>query len=311
MSAFASRWHDCFAGLADAAGQLVHGESHATRARARQAAGLSTCRAVASAAPCRRARPDARRAARRREDRGAGRAGHRLRLARRACSASREGAGLAELALLAILTFASAATIAGAGGLSSPFALLALAPLAEGDLGAARPPRPHRRLGRFRGRACRLQAIIALALDIGAARRDGLALAGSRRLRSRRWSRAPRPSSASASAQAAARRPVAAEDVIDAAVLRLARSGEVLDVGGKAEPLLGLQPALLLGSGLFERVHVGDRVGYLCALSELRDGAPLRKLEVRLRAPRTASERGGLSPFLRSSSPVPATPSGR
>ena len=77
-----------------------------------------------------------------------------------------------------------------------------------------------------------------------------------------------------------------AEDLIDAVLLRLSRTGEVIDASAKAEPLLGLQPGLLLGSGLFDRVHVADRVAYLCALSDLREGAAARKLEIRLRAPR-------------------------
>ena len=94
----------------------------------------------------------------------------------------------------------------------------------------------------------------------------------------------------SASGQAAARRPANAEDLIDAVVLRLSRTGEVLDASAKAEPLLGLQPGLLLGSGLFDRVHVADRVAYLCALSDMREGAALRKLEIRLRAPRASAE---------------------
>ena len=88
--------------------------------------------------------------------------------------------------------------------------------------------------------------------------------------------------------QALARRPAGAEELLDAVVLRLSRTGEVLDASVKAEPLLGLQPGLLLGSGLFERVHVADRVAYLCALSDMREGAAARKLEVRLRAPRAS-----------------------
>ena len=76
--------------------------------------------------------------------------------------------------------------------------------------------------------------------------------------------------------QASARRPASVEDLIDAVVLRMSRAGEVLDASAKAQPLLGLQPGLLLGSGLFDRVHVADRVAYLCALSDLREGATMR-----------------------------------
>ena len=59
---------------------------------------------------------------------------------------------------------------------------------------------------------------------------------------------------------------------------------------GAGTALLGLQPGLLLGSGLFDRVHVADRVAYLCALSDMREGAGARKLEIRLRAPRASAE---------------------
>ena len=90
--------------------------------------------------------------------------------------------------------------------------------------------------------------------------------------------------------QAAARRPANVEDLIEAVVLRMSRTGEVVDASAKAEPLLGLQPGLLFGSGLFDRVHVADRVAYLCALSDLREGAAARRLEIRLRAPRASAE---------------------
>ncbi len=91
--------------------------------------------------------------------------------------------------------------------------------------------------------------------------------------------------------QASARRPASVEDLIDAVVLRMSRAGEVLDASAKAQPLLGLQPGLLLGSGLFDRVHVADRVAYLCALSDLRDGRQrCGELEIRLRAPRASAE---------------------
>jgi cell cycle sensor histidine kinase DivJ len=75
------------------------------------------------------------------------------------------------------------------------------------------------------------------------------------------------------------------EDMIDAVVLRIARQGEVLDVSSKSRILLKLQPELLCGSGLFDRIHLSDRVGYLSALADMRDGAPSRRLELRIRLP--------------------------
>lgn len=76
------------------------------------------------------------------------------------------------------------------------------------------------------------------------------------------------------------------EDAIDAVVMKLAPAGEVVEVSAKARPILGLPPDLLTGSGLFDRIHIGDRLSYLSALADLREGAELRRLELRLRMPR-------------------------
>ena len=88
--------------------------------------------------------------------------------------------------------------------------------------------------------------------------------------------------------------PVVLEDVINAVVFRLGQNGEITDVSGKSRDMLRLAPELLLGNGLFERIHVADRVGYLCALADLRGGAAFRQVELRLRLPNeTAEQRGG------------------
>ncbi|MDG4880295.1 PAS domain-containing sensor histidine kinase [Mesorhizobium sp. WSM4884] len=76
------------------------------------------------------------------------------------------------------------------------------------------------------------------------------------------------------------------EDIIDAVVLRVGRQGEVLDASVKARSILKLAPELLLGTGLFERVHLSDRVAYLTALADMREGAPKRRLDLRIRLPR-------------------------
>lgn len=80
------------------------------------------------------------------------------------------------------------------------------------------------------------------------------------------------------------------EDMLDAVVVRMARQGEVLDVSGKAHAILGLAPELLLGGGLFDRIHLADRVAYLSALADLREGACLRKLDLRVRLPQAGVE---------------------
>jgi cell cycle sensor histidine kinase DivJ len=83
------------------------------------------------------------------------------------------------------------------------------------------------------------------------------------------------------------------EDVIDAVVFRFESNGDVAGASGKARAILCLPPELLLGNGLFERIHVADRVAYLCALADLREGAPWRRLELRLRLPGETAERTG------------------
>lgn len=78
----------------------------------------------------------------------------------------------------------------------------------------------------------------------------------------------------------------ALENILKAIVLRMAHSGDVVDVSEQARSMLRLQPELLLGTALFDRIHVADRVAYLCALADMRDGADLRQVEMRLRLPR-------------------------
>jgi two-component system, cell cycle sensor histidine kinase DivJ len=83
------------------------------------------------------------------------------------------------------------------------------------------------------------------------------------------------------------------EHIIAAVVLRLGQNGEVLDASPKARDILRLPPEMLLGNGLFERVHVADRVAYLCALADMRsEDARSRRLELRLRLP---SERASVN----------------
>jgi cell cycle sensor histidine kinase DivJ len=194
-------------------------------------------------------------------------------------------ARIAEAALLMLATL-STATLVAAAGPSSPLALMGLMPAAE-CLWVRRD-----RTGLIAGLAasvavCLAQAQISAVLAPSPA--DGwhwlvpAAYLATIALRAVTFL-------AERERQAAARRPAGAEDLIEAVVLRLSRAGEVVDASAKAAPLLGLQPALLLGSGLFDRVHVADRVAYLCALSDMREGAAARKLEIRLRAPRASAE---------------------
>lgn len=81
--------------------------------------------------------------------------------------------------------------------------------------------------------------------------------------------------------------PARLETMVDAVVLRMSMNGDVADVSPQARTMLQLAPELMLGTGLFERIHISDRVAYLCALADLRAGAQRRTVEARIRLPRT------------------------
>lgn len=82
----------------------------------------------------------------------------------------------------------------------------------------------------------------------------------------------------------------ALEDIVEAVVLRMDFAGEVAEASAQARRILGLAPELLLSSGLFDRVHVADRVGYLYALADLRDREGFRRVEARIRVPGAAGD---------------------
>ena len=81
-----------------------------------------------------------------------------------------------------------------------------------------------------------------------------------------------------------------ATGLLDVVMLRMSRSGDVADVSSKAREMFGLAPELLLNNGLFERVHVADRIAYLSAIADMRGGAQRRRCEVRVRLPRRDGE---------------------
>ncbi len=83
------------------------------------------------------------------------------------------------------------------------------------------------------------------------------------------------------------------EEVVEAVVLRMDLAGEVTDASSQARRLLGLAPELLLASGLFDRLHLADRVAYLCALADLREGSGFRRVEARVRVPGAAGHAAG------------------
>jgi cell cycle sensor histidine kinase DivJ len=77
-------------------------------------------------------------------------------------------------------------------------------------------------------------------------------------------------------------------EIIEAVVIRIDLSGEVTEASAQAQRVLGLAPELLLSSGVFDRMHVADRVAYLCALADLRQAAGFRRVPVRMRVPGAA-----------------------
>ena len=88
-----------------------------------------------------------------------------------------------------------------------------------------------------------------------------------------------------AAARAGVKGAVLPEASLDAVVARIGRTGEAESVSAQAASLLGVEPELLLGSGLFERIHVGDRVAFLCAAAGARDEGRPARCDIRIRMP--------------------------
>lgn len=187
-------------------------------------------------------------------------------------------------AALAVGGFALAGAIAAAGGLASPVALLAVALPVEAWWIAG-----SRRAALFGGLVAvvgiLLQSFAGHLLPLGAT-----AIAAWHWLLPLAWALTllPRAGAVANSAGTRQAEPAAdrLEDIVEAVVLRVGRQGEVLDASGKARSILKLAPELLFGTGLFDRIHLSDRVAYLTALADMREGAPRRRLDLRIRLPR-------------------------
>lgn len=178
---------------------------------------------------------------------------------------------------------ALAGAIAAAGGLASPVALLALAlPFEAWWIGSSK------RAALWGGisalAAVLLQPFVGSVVPLGAVQ-----VAAWHWLLPLAWGLTLVPRLATlgdaARAQPALLPNEHLEDMIDAVVLHVARHGEVLDASAKARTILKLPPELLFGAGLFDRIHLSDRVAYLSALADLRDGALARRLDLRVRLP--------------------------
>lgn len=66
-------------------------------------------------------------------------------------------------------------------------------------------------------------------------------------------------------------------------VLRQDRDGSVVYASNEAFSMFGLSPRELMGRGLFERVHVGDRPAFLSAIADALAGSATVTCQVRLR----------------------------
>ena len=188
---------------------------------------------------------------------------------------------------LAMAGIALGSLIAAAGGLSSPVAMLVVAlPFEAWWIGASRR-------AAFWGAVSAAVAILAQPLAGILLPFAGTQIAAWHWLVPLAWALTliPRASAFQNTTGAADVVDTAdrLEDIIDAVVLRIARHGEVLDASPKARTHLKLPPELLSGNGLFDRIHLSDRVTYLSALADMRDGALSRRLELRIRLPQNGN----------------------
>ena len=188
---------------------------------------------------------------------------------------------------LAIAGLALGSLIAAAGGLSSPVAMLVVAlPFEAWWIGASRR-------AALWGAVSAAVAILVQPLAVAVFPFAGAQIAPWHWLVPLAWALTlvPRISALRDTASGADVVDTAdrLEDIIDAVVLRVARHGEVLDASAKARTLLKLPPELLSGNGLFDRIHLSDRVSYLSALADMRDGALSRRLELRIRLPQNGN----------------------
>lgn len=180
-------------------------------------------------------------------------------------------------------SLALAGVIAAAGGMASPVAMLVVAlPFEAWWIGASRRAALWGAASAFV--AILLQAFAGSVFPFGPAETAAwhwlLPLA---------WALTLVPRVAALGSPAGAQLDPATDDrlenIIDAVVLRAGRHGEVLDASAKARTILKLQPELLFGTGLFDRIHLSDRVAYLSALADMRDGASAGRLDLRVRLP--------------------------
>ena len=187
-------------------------------------------------------------------------------------------AGLAGLLVLSALC---AVSMAAAGGLAGPLAVLAIVPAVEAWW--VRRTRAAAAAGlAFSAGIIAFQAIPGAAATVPAA--GWLVLAPLLWIASLA-ARMHVMQSAAREARQEADDAATQADLQPVVVLHLDRDGLVESASPRARSLMGLHPGLLLGDGLFNRLHVTDRVSWLTAVADLRDGASMCEGTLRIRLP--------------------------
>jgi len=189
-------------------------------------------------------------------------------------------------AALVLAVAAGGLIVAAGGGLTSPLALLALAPFVEARW--IRATRGAELAGASAGAAILVvQALLASAMPISAAAPEAWHWIAPLAYLATVFARFPTHGRTDVAAGGAA---TAVEELLDGVKLKLSRSGEVTDASDDARELLGIAPELLLGTSFFDRIHVADRISYLAAIADLREGAARCRCELRVRLPRAPGE---------------------
>ncbi len=78
---------------------------------------------------------------------------------------------------------------------------------------------------------------------------------------------------------------VALLEASGALIFRFSTAGDIISAKGRTRDVLGVPAEILLGSGMFDRIRVSDRVGFLCALKDTRQGAPEKRVSALMRVP--------------------------
>ncbi len=72
---------------------------------------------------------------------------------------------------------------------------------------------------------------------------------------------------------------------MNAGIVDYGQGSDVIATSGQIRRIFKVDGPFLLGNGLFNRIHVGDRVAYLAALSDVRNGSNNGQVALRIRVP--------------------------